>query len=71
MLMQTGTGSGIGSKVVKRETGNGKRETGNGKRETGNKKRGNEETRKRGNEETRKDQKQRETLHGMEIRLLT
>ena len=59
-LLRTGTGSGIGSKIVKRETGN---------EET--RKRGNEETRKRGNEETRKDQKQRETLHGREIRLLT
>ena len=49
--MQIGSGSGIGSKVVKREMGNGKREKGNGKRETGNGKRGNEETRKRGNEE--------------------
>ena len=56
LLMQTRTGSGIGSKVVKWEMGNGKRETGNGKRETGNEKRetrklGNEETGKRGNEE--------------------
>ena len=46
--------------------GNGNQAMGNGKREMGN-----EETRKRGNEETRKDQKHRETLHGMDIRLLT
>ena len=51
-LMQRRSGSGIGSKVVKWETGNGKQEMENGKRETGNGKR---ETRKRGNEETRKD----------------
>ena len=55
LLMQTGTGSGIGSKVVKWETGNVKRDTGNGKRETGQVKgergKGKQKTRKRGNEE--------------------